>query len=154
MLYYHTNFKHDVSGKPSLVLCVPERYLPTVFHQYHDSILAGHPGIVKMYETLKQKYYFPGMINLIHQHVKSLEATRLLQNFRTLLKYVSNIAINDLLEREMTDDKHIWHILTAQLNKLAVDNREESLTRLEEKQISEQSLEYHNKQIGWCNEGT
>ena len=61
-------------GKPSLVLCVPERHLPTVFHQYHDSILAGHPGIVKMYETLKQKYYFPGMINLIHQYVKSCMA--------------------------------------------------------------------------------
>ena len=46
-------------GKPSLVMCVPEKYLPTILHQYHDSILAGHPGIVKLYEQLKRKYYFP-----------------------------------------------------------------------------------------------
>ena len=58
-------------GKPSLVLCVPEKYLPTMLHQYHDSILAGHPGIVKLYEKLKRKYYFPGLLTLVHQYVKS-----------------------------------------------------------------------------------
>ena len=58
-------------GKPSLVLCVPERYLPTILHQYHDSILAGHPGIVKLYEKLRRKYYFPGLLTLVHQYVKS-----------------------------------------------------------------------------------
>ena len=44
-------------GKPSLVLCVPEKYLPTILYQYHDSILAGHPGIVKLYEQLRRKYF-------------------------------------------------------------------------------------------------
>ena len=58
-------------GRPSLVLCVPERYLPTILHQYHDSILAGHPGIVKLYEKLRKKYYFPGLLTLVHQYVKS-----------------------------------------------------------------------------------
>ena len=58
-------------GKPSLVLCVPEKYLPTILYQYHDSILAGHPGIVKLYEQLRRKYYFPGLLNIIHQYVKS-----------------------------------------------------------------------------------
>ena len=43
-------------GRPSLVLCVPEKYLPTILYQYHDSILAGHPGIVKLYEQLRRKY--------------------------------------------------------------------------------------------------
>ena len=58
-------------GKPSLVLCVPEKYLPTILYQYHDSILAGHPGIVKLYEQLRRKYYFPGLLSIIHQYVKS-----------------------------------------------------------------------------------
>ena len=58
-------------GKPSLVLCVPEKYLPTILYQYHDSILAGHPGIIKLYEQLKRKYYFPGLLTLVHQYVKS-----------------------------------------------------------------------------------
>ena len=70
-------------GKPSLVLCVPEKYLPTILHQYHDSILAGHPGIVKLYEQLKRKYYFPGLLTLVHQYVKSCvecESTKPKQN--------------------------------------------------------------------------
>ena len=58
-------------GKPSLVLCVPEKYLPTILYQYHDSILAGHPGIVKLYEQLRRKYYFPGLLAIVHQYVKS-----------------------------------------------------------------------------------
>ena len=58
-------------GKPSLVLCVPEKYLPTILYQYHDSILAGHPGIVKLYEQLRRKYYFPGLLTIVHQYVKS-----------------------------------------------------------------------------------
>ena len=57
--------------KPSLVLCVPEKYLPTILYQYHDSILAGHPGIVKLYEQLRRKYYFPGLLTIVHQYVKS-----------------------------------------------------------------------------------
>ena len=58
-------------GKPSLILCVPEKYLPTILYQYHDSILAGHPGIVKLYEQLRRKYYFPGLLTIVHQYVKS-----------------------------------------------------------------------------------
>ena len=58
-------------GRPSLVLCVPEKYLPTILYQYHDSILAGHPGIVKLYEQLRRKYYFPGLLTIVHQYVKS-----------------------------------------------------------------------------------
>ena len=53
--------------KPSLVLCVPEKYLPTILYQYNDSILAGHPGIVKLYEQLRRKYYFPGLLTIVHQ---------------------------------------------------------------------------------------
>ena len=78
---------------------------------------------------------------------KNLEANRLLQNYRTLLKYIMNTPVHGLWEWEMTGSKQLWHILTVQLNKLAVDNREESLAHLEEKQISDQSLEYHHRQI-------
>ena len=31
----------------------------------------SHPGIVKLYEKLKRKYYFPGLLTLVHQYVKS-----------------------------------------------------------------------------------
>ena len=57
-------------GEPSLVLCIPEKYIPKVLYQYHIPLLAGHPGVVKLYDTIKQKYYFPGMFNLISEFVE------------------------------------------------------------------------------------
>ena len=45
--YYKGN-----GGKPSLVLCVPGKYIPTILYQYHSSLLAGHPGTVKLYMKL------------------------------------------------------------------------------------------------------
>ena len=50
---------------------VPEKYVPTVLYQYHTPLLAGHPGVVKLYETIKQKYYSPGMFNLVREFVES-----------------------------------------------------------------------------------
>ena len=57
-------------GEPSLVLSIPEKYIPTVLYQYHTSLLAGHLGVVKLYDTIKQKYYFPGMFNLVREFVE------------------------------------------------------------------------------------
>ena len=39
-------------------------------YQYHIPLLAGHPGVVKLYETIKQKYYFPGKFNLVREFVE------------------------------------------------------------------------------------
>ena len=57
-------------AEPSLVLCIPEKYIPTVLYQYHTPLLAGHPGEIKLYDTIKQKYYFPGMFNLVRELVE------------------------------------------------------------------------------------
>ena len=57
-------------GEPSLVLCIPEKYIPRVLYQYHTPLLAGHPGVIKLYDTIKQKYYFPGMFNLVREFVE------------------------------------------------------------------------------------
>ena len=57
-------------GEPSLVLCIPEKYIPTVLYQYHTPLLAGHPGVIKLYDTIKQKYYFPCMFNLVREFVE------------------------------------------------------------------------------------
>ena len=58
-------------GKPSFVLCVPEQYLVTILSQYHDNILAGHPGATNLYETVRKLYFFPGMYNICRQFVIS-----------------------------------------------------------------------------------
>ena len=74
VLVNHVLFKirygKEDKGEPSLVLCIPEKYIPTVLYQYHTPLLAGHPGVIKLYDTIKQRYYFPGMFNLVREFVE------------------------------------------------------------------------------------
>ena len=53
------------------VLCIPEKYVPIVLHQYHDEVLSGHPGVRKLTETISRRYYFPGLHTIIRQYVIS-----------------------------------------------------------------------------------
>ena len=70
-ILFRIRYDAEDKGKPSLVLCIPEKYITTILYQYHTPILAGHPGIVKMFENIRRKYYFPGMLNIIRQYVIS-----------------------------------------------------------------------------------
>ena len=67
---FKIRYGKEDKGEPSLVLCIPEKYIPTVLYQYHTPLLAGHPGVIKLYDTIKQKYYFPGMFNLVREFVE------------------------------------------------------------------------------------
>ena len=53
------------------VLCIPEKYIPIILHQYHDEVLSGHPGVRKLTETISRRYYFPGLHTIIRQYVIS-----------------------------------------------------------------------------------
>ena len=67
---FKIRYGKEDEGEPSLVLCIPEKYIPTVLYQYHTPLLAGHPGVIKLYDTIKQRYYFPGMFNLVREFVE------------------------------------------------------------------------------------
>ena len=67
---FKIRYGKEDKGEPSLVLCIPEKYIPTVLYQYHTPLLAGHPGVIRLYDTIKQRYYFPGMFNLVREFVE------------------------------------------------------------------------------------
>ena len=35
------------------VLCIPERYVPIILHQYHKDVLGGHPGVRKLSQLVE-----------------------------------------------------------------------------------------------------
>ena len=57
--------------KTSLLLVIPETYVPTILYQYHYSLLARHQGVTRMYFTLKQKFYANNLFNSIRKYVNS-----------------------------------------------------------------------------------
>ena len=57
--------------EPSLLLVIPETYVPTILYQYCDSLLAGHQGVTRMYLTLNKKFYANNLFNFIRKYVQS-----------------------------------------------------------------------------------
>ena len=96
-------------GEPSLTLCVPEKYIPVILHQYHKTVLAGHPGVNKLYETIRKKYYFPGMYTIIRQYVIScMECQSMKEKERSVAIHYPRIPLDSRpMSRFSMDVKHM-----------------------------------------------
>ena len=44
-ILFKIRYVKEHKGKPTLVLCVPEKYIPIILYQYHTPLLAGHPCV-------------------------------------------------------------------------------------------------------------
>ena len=56
-------------SESDLLIVIPEKYQPMIFHQYHNNILTSHQGAWKTYITMKKNFYFPGMLNKLKQYI-------------------------------------------------------------------------------------
>ena len=59
------------NGEPYMVLCIPEKYIPIILYNYHGRLLAGHQGILRMHLTLREKFDFPNMFQIIYKYVEA-----------------------------------------------------------------------------------
>ena len=41
-ILFKIRYVKEQKSKPTLVLCVPEKYIPIILNQYHTPLLAGH----------------------------------------------------------------------------------------------------------------
>ena len=69
----------DKNLEPSLLLVIPESYVPTILYQYFDSLLAGHQGVNRMYLTLKDKFYANNFFNSIRKYVQSCHTCQVIK---------------------------------------------------------------------------
>ena len=54
-----------------MLLVIPETYVPTILYQYHDSLLAGHQGVTRIYLRPKEEFYANTLFNSIRKYVQS-----------------------------------------------------------------------------------
>ena len=68
LLYLHmkNNF-----GEQDPILCVPPSNTDIFLDQYHTSLLGGHSGITKCYQTLKQRIYCPNLPYYVRLYIIS-----------------------------------------------------------------------------------
>ena len=94
-ILFRIKIPKDNNIEPSLLLGIPETYVPISLYQYHDSLLAGHQGVTRIYLTLKEKSYANNLLNYIRKYVKSCHTchtrsvvksyhTRILYDFRPM----------------------------------------------------------------------
>jgi hypothetical protein len=52
-------------------LCIPQTYIPALLYHYHDSLLAAHQGALRMYLTLRRKFYAPHLFQNIRTYLSA-----------------------------------------------------------------------------------
>ena len=69
VVYLIRTFVHDGKVQERLFTYVPEKLYALVVSEYHMPPMAGHGGIKKTYESLKEIFYFPKMKAYVEQYV-------------------------------------------------------------------------------------
>ena len=75
LAYMKNNF-----GEQEPVLCVPPSKIDIFLDQYHTSLLGGHSGITKCYQTLRQRIYCPNLPYFVRLYIISCHICQLFKN--------------------------------------------------------------------------
>ena len=54
----------------SFLLVIPEKY-KSIFHTYHDSLLAGHQGPYRTAMTIRQRFFIHNLMNKVKRYIKA-----------------------------------------------------------------------------------
>ena len=76
-IYMKNNF-----GEQEPILCVPPSKIDIFLDQYHTSLLGGHSGITKCYQTLKQRIYCPSLTYYVRLYIISCHICQLFKGSR------------------------------------------------------------------------
>ena len=64
-------FKIVDNGGPEMdtVLCIPTSRVHVLLDFYHTSVLGGHSGITKCYQTITQRFYCPNLAQHLRAYI-------------------------------------------------------------------------------------
>ena len=97
-------------GEQEPILCVPPSKIDIFLDQYHTSLLGGHSGITKCYQTLKQRIYCPSLPYYVRLYIISCHICQLFKGSkrfdRLLMRRFYDISTPTLTNISM-DIKHM-----------------------------------------------
>ena len=107
LLYIY--LKNNFDGQEP-ILCVPPSKIDIFLNQYHTSLLGGHSGITKCYQTLKQRIYCPNLPYYVRLYIISCHKCQLFKGSkkfdRPLMRRICDINTPTLTNISM-DIKHM-----------------------------------------------
>ena len=68
-----------------LLLVIPEKYKPIIFHTYHDSLLEGHQGPFHTTMMIRQNFFIHNLMNKVKRYIEACHMC-----LKTKPKYMKN----------------------------------------------------------------
>ena len=62
------------------VLAIPKTGIDKIMTVYHTSLFTGHQGVVKMYVTMKDKFFIPNLMHYLRSFIKGCHICQLSQS--------------------------------------------------------------------------
>ena len=66
--------------KETALLAIPEIHADKINMLYHSSLFAGHQCVMKMYFTIRDKFFIPGLIHYLWSYIKGCHICQLSRN--------------------------------------------------------------------------
>ena len=66
-----------IPDKEAAVLAIPEICIDKIITLYHTSLFVGHQGVVKMYLTMKDKFFIPNLMHYLRSFIKGCHVCQL-----------------------------------------------------------------------------
>ena len=75
----------DLDKGNLFLLVIPEKYEPSIFNTYHDSLIAGHQGPYCTAMTIRQKFFIHNLMNKVKRYIEACHTC-----LKTKPKYMKN----------------------------------------------------------------
>ena len=96
-------------GEMDTVLCIPTSKVHVLLEMYHSSMMGGHVGITKCYQTISQRFYCPNLAEQLRAYITGCHVCQLFKKgkkFDRPLKKRVNINVPAMTKISM-DIKHM-----------------------------------------------
>ena len=96
-------------GETDTVLCIPMLKVRVLLEMYHSSVMVGHVGITKCYQTISQRFYCPNLAEQLRAYITGCHVCQLYKKgkkFDRPLKKRVNINVPAMTKISM-DIKHM-----------------------------------------------
>ena len=69
-----------VPDKEKALLAIPESCTDKIILLYHDSLFAGHQGVIRTYLTMSRKFFIPNLMHYLRAFLKACHICQLSRN--------------------------------------------------------------------------
>ena len=75
-------------GRLDTVLCIPTSKVHVLLDTYHSSLIGGHSGITKCYQTISQRFYCPNLAENLRAYITGCHICQMFKRVKTFKDHI------------------------------------------------------------------